>query len=468
MDIEQVEDLTTVLIGSEKAGMDSKGKTMICCEKKWEDNVKDSSASDQGNSVSIAGSEDSNNPFKSSTSASINSNNINSTNSSYADDDEACDEYADDFSDYGGNDDFLYEDDYSIIQSHFDSVDLPPGVEASIPWLKDSVLPPSLGEKATTSNLADGELKPASTYTSTVPRESVSDCKEGNEENGDMQKFLSFKHFDVVDDFSDHHYSDINSSRGQPKEWVKQIQEEWKILDKDLPETINVRVYKGRMDLLRAIIIGPASTPYHNGLFVFDCFFPPKYPHEPPMVYYYSGGLRLNPNLYNCGKVCLSLLGTWHGNLNEIWVPGQSTMLQVLVSIQALILNARPFFNEPGYESLYPGAEGEKKSRKYNEEVFILSLKTMIYTLRKPPKHFEDFVTSHFCNRARDILVACQAYEEGAMIGSVVVKDGVPDPNKIVQGSSEEFKGTIPKMINLMAKEFVKNGSTNCKQFLAS
>lgn len=104
------------------------------------------------------------------------------------------------------------------------------------------------------------------------------------------------------------------------------------------------------------------------------------------MVYYYSGGLRLNPNLYNCGKVCLSLLGTWHGHQNEMWVPGQSTMLQVLVSIQALILNSRPFFNEPGYETSYVGAEGDRRYRKYNEEVFILSLKTMIYTLRRPPK----------------------------------------------------------------------------------
>ena len=48
-------------------------------------------------------------------------------------------------------------------------------------------------------------------------------------------------------------------------------------------ETIYVRVYEARMDLLRAVIIGPSGTPYHDGLFVFDCFFPPKYPNEPPV-----------------------------------------------------------------------------------------------------------------------------------------------------------------------------------------
>ncbi|KAI7730566.1 hypothetical protein M8C21_021124, partial [Ambrosia artemisiifolia] len=40
-----------------------------------------------------------------------------------------------------------------------------------------------------------------------------------------------------------------------PKNWAKKIQEEWKILDKDLPDTIFVRVYESRMDLLRAVII---------------------------------------------------------------------------------------------------------------------------------------------------------------------------------------------------------------------
>lgn len=115
------------------------------------------------------------------------------------------------------------------------------------------------------------------------------------------------------------------------------------------------------------------------------------------MVYYYSGGLRLNPNLYDCGKVCLSLLNTWSGDKNEMWMPKTSTMLQVLVSIQALILVPRPFFNEPGYEGMYTGAEGETRSKAYNEDVFILSLKTMMYTLRRPPKVVLLFSSMFLC-----------------------------------------------------------------------
>lgn len=47
------------------------------------------------------------------------------------------------------------------------------------------------------------------------------------------------------------------------------------------------------------------------------------------------------------GKVCLSLLGTWAG---PGWEPGKSTLLQVLISIQSLIMVPQPMFNEPGYE----------------------------------------------------------------------------------------------------------------------
>ena len=103
-------------------------------------------------------------------------------------------------------------------------------------------------------------------------------------------------------------------------------------------------------------------------------------------VHYHSGGLRLNPNLYNCGKVCLSLLNTWSGDKNEKWIPGVSTILQVLVSIQGLILNTKPYFNEPGYAHMSGSAVGETRSLLYNEEAFILSLRTMMYMMRRPPK----------------------------------------------------------------------------------
>lgn len=46
---------------------------------------------------------------------------------------------------------------------------------------------------------------------------------------------------------------------------------------------IYVRVYEQRMDLLRAVIVGPSGTPYHDGLFFFDFRFPTDYPNSPPV-----------------------------------------------------------------------------------------------------------------------------------------------------------------------------------------
>jgi hypothetical protein len=72
--------------------------------------------------------------------------------------------------------------------------------------------------------------------------------------------------------------------------------------------------------------------------------------------------------------------------MNEMWTPGVSTMLQVLVSIQGLILNAKPYFNEPGYAHMSGSQSGKAQSLKYNENTFILSVRTMMYTIKRPPK----------------------------------------------------------------------------------
>lgn len=64
------------------------------------------------------------------------------------------------------------------------------------------------------------------------------------------------------------------------------------------------------------MIAGPEGTPYSDGLFEFDCFIPLQYPNTPPLMTLRTTGggrVRFNPNLYNDGKVCLSLLGTWPG-----------------------------------------------------------------------------------------------------------------------------------------------------------
>lgn len=236
---------------------------------------------------------------------------------------------------------------------------------------------------------------------------------------------IEFLQFDILSGdsaHSDHYFIQSNKSKksqdcfNNPRSAVsRKIAKEWKILEKDLPDSIYVRVYEQRIDLLRAVIIGAAGTPYHDGLFFFDIVLPSDYPNQPPKVYYHAHGLRLNPNLYSNGTVCLSLIHTWTGQGVELWTPAKSTILQLLVSIQGLVLNSKPYFNEPGREvGLHSKDERwTKKSMAYNEEVLTLSCKTMLYNLRKAPKGFQSFVVEHFRARGDFILAAIGAYING-------------------------------------------------------
>ncbi|XP_024033106.1 putative ubiquitin-conjugating enzyme E2 38 [Morus notabilis] len=456
---------------------DSGDTTLSLASKKLK-HTQVASVSHPRNSSSLARSTDGADPLKStSTSDSMELMNIDgsSPDLSYNDDGDRDDgdndaddlDYGSDYDDqdiYEDYEDFSYVDECSLLESQFDNVNLSPGVEASVPWLSGSSSGKSIPETTTlaTSDVPETEKKEIAASSLTVHAESSSNDKVEGENNDSTVEVSQFKNFDVVDDFTDHHYAQLGfSDTKPPKNWAKKVQEEWKILENDLPDTIFVRVCEARMELLRAVIVGPSGTPYHDGLFVFDCLFPTNYPRSPPTVYYYSGGLRLNPNLYNCGKVCLSLLGTWTGKKDENWVPGKSTMLQVLVSIQALILNSRPFFNEPGHETI-TGELGQAQSKKYNEEVFILSLKTMIYTLRRPPKHFEELVAQHFRCRAHDILLACKAYMEGALVGSNI-KDRVNNQDDQNSGS-REFKSAVADMMNMLVPSFSRNGTLGCEE----
>lgn len=276
-----------------------------------------------------------------------------------------------------------------------------------------------------------------------------------------------FGQFDMVSDCLDHHFVDGSgkslTSSQMKRGWLKKVQQEWSILEKDLPESIYVRIYEERMDLIRAAIVGAPGTPYHDNLFFFDIYLPPGYPNEPPLVHYNSGGLRVNPNLYESGKVCLSLLNTWAGSGSEVWNPGSSTILQVLLSLQALVLNEKPYFNEAGYDKQIGRAEGEKNSIGYNENAFLVSCKSMLYLLRRPPKHFEELVKEHFTRRCNYIVEACNAYMKGIPVGSAFGHTKLDE--EIQKGSSTGFKIMLAKLLPKLVEAFSENG-VDCSNYI--
>ena len=146
--------------------------------------------------------------------------------------------------------------------------------------------------------------------------------------------------------------------------------------------------------------------------------------------------VRFNPNLYNDGKVCLSVLNTWHGRPEEKWNPHTSSLLQVLVSIQSLILVSEPYFNEPGYERSRGTASGNQNSRDYDVNIRQATVKwAMLEQIRNVYGCFNTI----FWLKRREIEAQCQEWiddmekqVEADHSGSRAVSFGLADLKVII------------------------------------
>ena len=220
----------------------------------------------------------------------------------------------------------------------------------------------------------------------------------------------------------DYHYESIartNGTQGSATR-IKRLAQEHASLPNSLPlsfsSSIFVRSDTSRMDMVKFLITGPANTPYENGCFIFDVYFPPEYPNEPPQVNFQTTGgrtIRFNPNLYPCGKVCLSLLNTWTGQHEGKWDAKTSTFLQVLVSIQSMILVDDPYFNEPLCQGSQSAPEAELASRSYNQNLYYSTIKwAMVDLIRNPIPCFKDVIQKHFWLKRNDIMVQVEKWEK--------------------------------------------------------
>ena len=133
----------------------------------------------------------------------------------------------------------------------------------------------------------------------------------------------------------------------------------------------------------KAMIIGPKDTIYENAYLFFTIEFPKKYPFEPPVVTYKpQNTVRIHPNIYVNGKVCLSILGTWSG---PSWTSAMD-IINVLITIQSL-LDDQPLCNEPGYEKIVPS-----KMHIHNDYNMVIEYNTYnSLILGRLHTKFEDF-----------------------------------------------------------------------------
>ncbi|TVU17581.1 hypothetical protein EJB05_33625, partial [Eragrostis curvula] len=219
------------------------------------------------------------------------------------------------------------------------------------------------------------------------------------------------------------------------------------------------------MDLLRVAMVGAVGTPYQDGLFFFDLQLPPTYPDVPPLVHYHSFGLKLNPNLGVSGTVCLSLLDTFEGEGVEVWSPKMSTILQVVVSIQGLVLTAQPFYNDSSHEEYLGKPEAAHSEVLHAEDACLLTLRMMQHLLRRPPAGFEELVRRHFRRRGRFVLRACEAYlHKHHPVGTL---DDEADATEVSSGRtcSAGFRLSLARFMPRLVEAFTTIGADGCEHF---
>lgn len=187
-----------------------------------------------------------------------------------------------------------------------------------------------------------------------------------------------------------------------------------------------------------ALIVGPPDTPYFGGLYFFDFEFQPDYPQSPPRVTLMTRAprVRFHPNLYENGKVCLSILNTWQGNQ---WSSRQ-TIASVLLALFSL-LDARPLLHEPHCTT---------DNRDFHKYTHYVHYKNLEFAVHATSAYFDNY----FDNK-RLILEQNQAYstKENELEHLVVYGIG-----SVVYRYKEVFASLVRKMTQ---QQFPCVGQTN-------
>lgn len=251
-----------------------------------------------------------------------------------------------------------------------------------------------------------------------------------------------------------HKFYDPKCEPTKRQQFFAAICREQGLMRDSLPPGVWVRTYQDRLDLCSFMIRGPHNTPYEDGLFVFDVQFSADYPRSPPLCHYVSYcSERLNPNLYVEGRVCVSLLGTWMGRDTEVWGLN-STLLQLIVSIQGLILVSEPYYNEAGYEKQIDSQQGCENSRTYNEMVVLKLVQSMTAMLQRPPEIFEKEMKEHFTTQSTSMCERLRGWCDLSITDSSSNRPDFPllpvskGLRLSLNAALDRFKSTLSKVLS--------------------
>jgi len=159
-----------------------------------------------------------------------------------------------------------------------------------------------------------------------------------------------------------------------------------------------------KINIGRALIIGPKNTPYQHGFYLFKFIFPEEYPYNPPKVLFDTGNniVRFHPNLYKNRKVCISIINTWNG---PKWSSCQ-TIRSVLLTLIS-ILTDNPLIHEPDISESHSDFNNYTECITYeNFKVANFDYFNSFYHNKYIVKytHFRDIVIDYMKNNIDEII----------------------------------------------------------------
>lgn len=250
----------------------------------------------------------------------------------------------------------------------------------------------------------------------------------------------------------------LSFNPSQPTIFTRRLLHEMKSLRTNPMPDIFVKTNDERSHTFKFAIAGAVHTPYYGGLYCFDLALPANFPNQPPTVKFHARNMRLNPNLYEDGHVCLSLLGTWNGEHQcEQWSPS-STLRQVLLSIQAIILCQEPYYNEAGFDAIRGTPEGQAHSRMYNEHTFLLKVSHLMhYASQHPPDWGFEF-REHYKRQVPRLLQRMRTYlqlfEGGESHLKKSVVSGSINADGLVAPMSSGLRTALTSRIEALQRQF--------------
>jgi len=99
----------------------------------------------------------------------------------------------------------------------------------------------------------------------------------------------------------------------------------------------------------KVMMEGPEATPYEGGMFPCSLSFPKEYPNKPPVMKFLTPGFW-HPNIYQDGKVCISILHeakedqfNEQEKMSEKWRP--------ILGVEAILISVMSLLSNPNFDS---------------------------------------------------------------------------------------------------------------------